>query len=490
MCQPSDEWRVLEEVSELVERTRLNSFSIIWQNFNVFCPIYSIYVQGDESYAFAKSSHSLSYRTLGQCLTLSSAESELKSLLQLTEINSFKGGSKTAITSVHENVSKSFQELEDDSNQLANALRSQLSLKKGDVIGLWTGNSVSCIVTQFAAAKLGLIVCTINPNYKGLELEFALQKAGVKTLICPGKDSPQESVNKFFEIFQSLDTSRIPTLKNVILLDGDKKKAKGDLGYFDLKQFVSGASTQFQVKEGESVQADDATIIMFTSGTTGKPKGAVLSHFNLVNNSILTGHRLGLDQPSSKACIPVPLFHIFGMVYGSVMMAATKLEIVLTGYKYSSHAVIDAISKHNCSHVMIVPAMTVDIINLVEKSQQQLPSLKGVITGSAPTPLEVALNFPRKVPSLKQFMIRFGSTETGGCMSMPLEGDPPGKSADNVGAPLDLTEMKIVDTKTGAVVKIGQSGEVWARGHNVMKGYWNDPDKTREAIEDGWFKTG
>lgn len=401
-----------------------------------------------------------------------------------------RSGSKTAVTSIHENVTKSFQDLESDCNQLANAFRSQLKLKKGDVIGLWTGNSVSCIVTQFAAAKLGLIVCTINPNYKGLELEYALQKAGVKTLICPGRDSPQENVNKFFEVFQSLDTSRIPLLKNVILLDGDRKNSKSGLEYFDLKQFVSGASSQFEVEDSQRVQADDAAIIMFTSGTTGKPKGAVLSHFNLVNNSIFTNHRLGLDQPGSKACIPVPLFHIFGMVYGSVMMAATKLEIVLTGYKYSSHAVIDAISSQNCSHVMIVPAMTVDILSILEKSGQELPSLKGVITGSAPTPLQVAQKFPQKVPSVKQFMIRFGSTETGGCMSMPLEDDLPAKTVDNVGAPLDLTEMKIVNPKTGEVVKIGQSGEVWARGHNVMKGYWDDPVKTQEAVEDGWFKTG
>lgn len=373
---------------------------------------------------------------------------------------------------------------------MANAFRSQLRLKKGDVIGLWTGNSVSCITAQFAAAKLGLIVCTINPNYKGLELEYALQKAGVKTLLCPGRDSPQESVNKFFEVFQSLDTSRIPSLKNVILLDGNNKNAKSGLEYLDMRHLVSASSHQFEVADGEGVKADDATIIMFTSGTTGKPKGAVLSHFNLVNNSILTSHRLGLDKLGSRACIPVPLFHIFGMVYGSVMMAATTLEIVLTGYKYSSHAVIDAIAKHNCSHVMIVPAMTVDILNLLENSGQQLPSLEGVVTGSAPTPLEVAQNFPKKVPSVKQFMIRFGSTETGGCMSMPLEGDPPTKTVDNVGAPLDLTEMKVVNTKTGDVVKIGEAGEVWARGHNVMKGYWDDPDKTKEAIEDGWFKTG
>lgn len=399
-----------------------------------------------------------------------------------------KGGSKTAVTSVHEGVSKTFEEIEKECNQLANAFRSELKLKKGDVIGLWSGNSVSCIVTQFAAAKLGVIVCTINPNYKSLELEYALKKAGVKALIFPGRESPQEIVNNFFQTFQSLDTCGLPALKNVLLLDGDKKGAKSGVEYHDLREFMSGASSSLEA--GESVEADDAAIIMFTSGTTGKPKGAVLSHFNLVNNSVLTSHRLGLDREGSKACIPVPLFHIFGMVYGSVMMASTNLEIVLTGYKYSSRAVLDAISDHSCSHVMIVPAMTVDILSLMETSGHQLPSLKGVVTGSAPTPLEVAQSVPKKVPSVKQFMIRFGSTETGGCMSMPLEDDPLVRTVDNVGAPLDLTEMKIVHTKTGAVVKIGQPGEVWARGHNVMKGYWDDPEKTREAIEDGWFKTG
>ncbi|RWS21878.1 acyl-CoA synthetase family member 2-like protein, partial [Leptotrombidium deliense] len=242
---------------------------------------------------------------------------------------------------------------------------------------------------------------------------------------------------------------------------------------------------------GDNVNADDPAIIMFTSGTTGKPKGAVLSHNNLVTNASICGYRLNLNKPNTVACIPVPLFHIFGLVYGSISMTTNGMTAVLPGYRYKVDSVLEAINKTKCSHIMMVPAMTVDISNFVEKNGIKLPTLKTVVTGSAPTPVEVAKKFLKNVNTTEDFLIRYGSTETGGCMTMPIPGETSDHTIRNVGKPLDHTEIKIVNPKSHSTTKLNEEGELWARGRNVMLGYWNDEEKTKETITaGGWFRSG
>ncbi|KAI1280689.1 Medium-chain acyl-CoA ligase ACSF2, mitochondrial [Halotydeus destructor] len=431
----------------------------------------SVFVQSPYSYAFTRSNKQLDYFTVGQ------------TLMERAKTN----GGDLAVMSIHEGIEKSYKELDDEANKLSDSLIA-LGLRKNDVVGLWSANSYNALLIQYACARIGLILCTINPAYKASELEYVLAKAKVKALFMPGMGSGQEVVNRFSNILNDVNGNQLP-LERLIVIDGEpssKKHASEKLSNL----LASGKADFDATLHHDTLTADDPSIIMFTSGTTGKPKGAVLSHSNLLNNAVLTANRLGVAEGQRLACIPVPLFHIFGMVYGSIMMTKVGLPIMLTGYKYNTKVVVDAMKQHGCTHIMMVPAMTVDIINYLEANKVDIPSLKAVITGSAPTPVQVAKKFVKVVPSAKQFLIRYGSTETGGCMSMPLVGDGPDKTVDNVGAPLSLTEMKVVNPKTGTLVKLGQQGEVWARGHNVMLGYWEDETKTKEAIENGWFKTG
>lgn len=215
--------------------------------------------------------------------------------------------------------------------------------------------------------------CTINPAYKGPELEYVLAKARVKALFLPGKGSPQETVNKFIDILGSVDMKNLP-LKDVILTDGSPISL-GALRVNDMAKMLKEGNSKFDSTSNDRLTADDPAIIMFTSGTTGKPKGAVLSHYNLLNNAAFTAARLGTATGDRTACIPVPLFHIFGMVYGSIMMTKVGLPIVLTGYRYNTQTVVEALEKYKCSHIMMVPAMTVDIMNYLDKNGKQLPSL-------------------------------------------------------------------------------------------------------------------
>ena len=359
----------------------------------------------------------------------------------------------------------------------------------GDTIALWSANSATNVLIQYAAARLGLILCTLNPAYKESELKFALEKSESKLIFLPGKNSRQESVNKFWDIFSSTIDSgpSLPHLKNVVAMDAQVTPINSKTVNVTRLEDLKGELNPID----ESFSSDASSIIMFTSGTTGQPKGAVLSHFNVVNNARFVSKRLSIDGPDAVSCVPVPLFHIFGMVYGSVMMAVASVPMVLTGYRYKTKDVIQGIQSHSCTHAMIVPAMTVDMLkHLSGNTEDSLESLKYIVTGSAPTPPDLARNFINTLPHLKNFYIRYGSTETGGCMTMPLPNDEPEYGVDKVGAPLDFTEVKVCHPKTGNIVPIGGEGELWVRGHHVMPGYFKNQDKTREAIEDGWFKTG
>jgi fatty-acyl-CoA synthase len=424
------------------------------------------------SYAFTKSDLTPDYATLGVHLSRAAKSNP----------------DKTALISCHENTSLTYSQIDNAVTRISENLRRAFNFKVGDVISLWSTNSVDSILIQYAAARLGLIMCTINPSYREKELEYVLQKSGAKAIFLPGHGSRQETVNKFMSVLRGIPLSNLQ-LQHVITLDGDPGVKMESLSSFTLDSFRDGKGSAGD--ENPEFTADSPSIIMFTSGTTGNPKGAVLSHYNMINNAAFTASRLSLNHNDVAACIPVPLFHVFGMVYGSVMMSVASVPIVLTGYKYNAKSVVEAIAAHKCTHTMIVPAMTVDILGLVEKmGHNPIPSLKYVVTGSAPTPPDVAKKFVAKIPSVKHFYIRYGSTETGGCMTMPFPADSPETTCSSVGAPLDLTQVKVCDPKSGKEVEVGKEGEIWVRGHHVMLGYWKDDVKTAEAIENGWFKTG
>ncbi|XP_053210026.1 medium-chain acyl-CoA ligase ACSF2, mitochondrial-like, partial [Panonychus citri] len=347
------------------------------------------------SYAYGVSPANLEFYSIGDALQLSSDQRN----------------SQPAIISGHQKIVKSFGDLNKEVNQLVDSFDSVLGLTKGDVVSLWSSNCYEWILIQLACARYGLVLCTLNPVYKLPELEYALAKSGAKVLFVPGQSSQQTVVNDFANIASKLNRKTNSTLEKLVQIDGDNLTSL-EFDKFSLKQLLS--SSDGSTTTSSRVNSDDPAIIMFTSGTTGKPKGALLSHCNLINNAQLTARRLGLDEPGTVAAIPVPLFHIFGLVYGITMMARMGITITLSGYRYNVKSLVETINENNCSHAMIVPAMTIDLINYLEKNNITMPSLKTVITGSAPTTVEtVHIRFLKVNPHTENYLIRYESTETG-----------------------------------------------------------------------------
>ncbi|XP_054159206.1 putative acyl-CoA synthetase YngI [Oppia nitens] len=433
------------------------------------------------SHAFGRSDRQLQYLRIGDLLT------------QRAQTVS----NNIAFISEYENISKTFSQLNEDVNRLAKGLY-DLGLRKGDVVGLWSCNSYAWVQTQYACARLGVILCTVNPVYQSPELNYALKKGQIKAIFMPGNGSKQEVVNKYQNILT--ETLKMPQnkeeepliLKNVILMDGSEP-SKDDNNYVNYIPFNNLTANDGIISSQvtDAVSPDDPAIIMFTSGTTGKPKGAYSSHYTIVNNTILCGEMFDFDDKQISMCIPLPFFHSFAAVLGNISMCGTPFKSVIPNLKYDVKLIVETMIKHECTHIIVTPTQIIDILNYVETNKLQIPSLKGTLIGGAPVPVEVAHNISRVIPSVDDIRIGYGATELGPCTTACHKNDTFNNRMETVGSPLDLVEVKIVNPATGQITKIGEQGELLSRGHNVMIGYWKDEVKTREAIDEGkWYHSG
>ncbi|KAI7697236.1 Acyl-CoA synthetase family member 2 [Sarcoptes scabiei] len=468
--------------------------SIFWQsqrNFNVNSfsdDFLEPFVDAPYSYAFGRSNNHIIHRTLGQILN---------------ERLDFDAD-KPVIISHHEKLTKSYAEFFDDVRQLSYALHNVLGLKRGDVVGLWSLNAYSWLLVQFACIRMGLILCTINPYYQTQELDYALRKGEIKALFMPGKNSKQNVVNRYSDIFlktlnteqkKQSDPSLRIHLENVIVLDGDGFD-QGDLSasmssikfhHFDTLRKQKGKDVDQSLIE--SVIPDDPAVIMFTSGTTGKPKGACLSHSNIINNVSFTLRRY-LYSMDSIVCVPLPFFHAFAGILGNLLIAISSIPLVIPCLKYDVRQLAEAIEQHQATDVMVTPTLAIDLLTYSKEEKLKLPSLKSVIAGGASVPVELTQQFVDYFPNCDRFQIGYGSTEISPCCSACSPLHSFGEATTTV-APIDFVEMKIVDPKTRQTVKLGETGEILNRGHNTMLGYWRDPEKTKEVIDDGrWYNTG
>ncbi|RWS06862.1 acyl-CoA synthetase-like protein [Dinothrombium tinctorium] len=436
------------------------------------------YVDYPWSYAFGKSKRSLNNRTVAELL----------------QINAQKDGLKTAVASHHENIVKSFSELDADVTSLAAGLHHELGIRRGDVVGIWSFNTYNWIMIQYACAKIGAIVCTINPVYKLPELEYVLRAAKVKSLFMPGRKSKQHPANNHFELISQSQVVHNPDKENhlshIVVIDGETQSGK--IGYIDSLSLndVMRKDSTVPTEVLSKIQSDDPFYIMFTSGTTGKPKGATLSHHTVVNNALLAASRIQ-DPDNLVTCLPLPLFHSFAATLGSILMSCVPGTVVLPGYWFNTKAVVDSIIKNRCTVLLATPTIIIDILSYIKQSKIVIDSLKTIILGAASVPIEVAHEIQTVIPSATDIRIGFGATELGPCTTVSESTDSVESRLETVGRPLDFIELKVVDPHTLELLKIDERGELLVRGHNVMLGYWGQPEKTKEVITPaGWYRTG
>ncbi|XP_066519324.1 medium-chain acyl-CoA ligase ACSF2, mitochondrial [Hoplias malabaricus] len=400
-----------------------------------------------------------------------------------------------AVVFMQTGIRKTFAQFQHDVDQAAAGLLA-LGLKKGDRLGMWGPNTYEWILMQFATAKAGIIMISVNPAYQLHELEFTLRKVQCKAIVCPTQFKTQKYYDMLRQLCPDMETAapgeikstRLPDLTIVIVTDS---KQPGTLHWNDLMQ--AGNSQHLQQLEDiqKKLSFDDPINIQFTSGTTGRPKGAVLTHHNIVNNAYYIGQRVGYEwRKNVRVCLPVPLYHCFGSVGGGIVMAVHGVTLVFPSTAYDGHANLAAIQNEKCTFVYGTPTMYIDMLGQPDLSTFDLSSLKSGVVAGSPCPPEV-LRKLMEFMNLKQITNAYGTTENSPVTFCGFPVDNLERKLETVGCILPHTEAKVVDPTTGIVVPLGAQGELMIRGYCVMLEYWQEEAKTRECItKERWYKTG
>lgn len=389
-------------------------------------------------------------------------------------------GSRQALVSQGQGQRLSYAELSSLVEQSAQSLIT-LGVTQGDRVALWSSNRIEWIVLQFAVVSIGAILVHINPALKAHEVEFNLLHSSSKLLFL----TPRYRQTHCLGIGMELKNS-CPQLERVISLDDEN----ADLNW---PAFLSLALefTPTEIKQifPPNVNCHQAASIQYTSGTTGQPKGATLSHFNMLNNAIQVGSRLGLT-PSDVVCLPVPLFHCAGCVVG-VLAAFTKgASIVLTGESFDVVECLNAIEREHCTSIVGVPMMYISILHHPAFDTKRCISLKKGIVGASPCPTEVFKSIMEQM-HLKGLSNSYGMTESSPMSAQNNPNDSIELRSQTVGYIHAHIELKVIDPRTKEVLPKGQTGELCVKGYSVMLGYWNNPKATQEAIDSqGWLHTG
>ncbi|XP_075154074.1 acyl-CoA synthetase family member 2 [Haematobia irritans] len=402
-------------------------------------------------------------------------------------------GSTEAIVSLHEAKRYSYKHLLEEVDRIASGFL-KLGLKKGDHIGLWGPNNVHWYLTMMAASRAGLISVGINPAFQAPELEYCLKKVNVKALVSPLSHKTQnyyEIINAICPEISSSEKGKIksknlPHLKSVII-DSDTP-LKGALTFNDLLALGNSQGCSQDIAKLQSfIIPDSPCNVQFTSGTTGKPKAAVLSHFNFVNNGIHIGNRNKLN--GQRICVQVPLFHAYGVVVTIMSSLTHGATMVLPAAGFSPEDSLKAIVEEKCTVIHGTPTMYVDVIRKQRELNFPLKTLQMAVTGGATCSPQLFLDI-QKVLGVREVRTIFGLTETTASVFQSRPGDSMEQVLNTVGHVQDNIEVKVVDTD-GNTVPFGQSGELYVRGYLTMLGYHNDEEKTKETIgADKWLRTG
>jgi fatty-acyl-CoA synthase len=358
-----------------------------------------------------------------------------------------------------------------------------LGLVPGDRVGVLAPNVAEWVVTQLATAKAGLILVNINPANRLRENEHALATVGVRALVTASRFKHSD----YLEMIAQL-RGKLPLLEHVIVLDDAEAAARGLLSWRELLKLCGGAQLRQLERLAYEAWCDDAINIQFTSGTTGLPKAATLSHKNIVNNAIFTAANMRLG-PEDKLCIPVPMYHCFGMVLGSLACVATGATIVFPSAGFDASETLHTVAEERCTALHGVPTMFIAELEDPLLGELDVSCLRTGIMAGAPCPIELMKRVQAEL-CLNDITIAYGQTETGPVSTQTQVDDTLARRVQTVGRALPHTQVKIVDDN-GQLVPRGERGELCTRGYCVMKGYWGDEAKTHEAIdESGWMHSG
>ena len=401
---------------------------------------------------------------------------------------------REALVVVHQNIRWTYKELQTAVDTCAKALLA-CGLKKGDRVGIWSPNRYEWTVMQFATAKVGVILVNINPSYRIHELTYALNQSGCKMLVLADQFKTSNYEEMIVEItpelseatFGQLQSANLPDLKMVVSLSNQPPK-----GLWSWKNLLA-KSVECQEEELKKVQDslafDDPINIQYTSGTTGYPKGATLSHHNILNNGFFVAKAMEFTE-KDRLIIPVPLYHCFGMVMGNLGCVTHGATMIYPSEGFEPLAVLATAEAEKATAIYGVPTMFIGQLEHPDFNKFDLSTLRTGIMAGSPCPIEVM----KKVQSLmnmKDVQIAYGMTETSPVSTQTKMGTPLEKQVSTVGQVHPHLEVKIIDEQTGQVVPIGEPGEFCTRGYSVMLGYWNDEEKTRAAIDAArWMHTG
>ncbi len=379
-----------------------------------------------------------------------------------------------ALVSVHQNYRATYLDFYQQTGTLAKALLAN-GVFNGDRVGIWAPNCYEWTLLQYATARIGVILVNLNPAYRAHEVSFAMNQSEIKLVVSALSFKTSDYKNML-----TLVREDCPSLQEVVYLNED------------WDEFLATAveiSDEVLRNAENAVQFDDPVNIQYTSGTTGFPKGVTLSHHNILNNGYFIGERLHYTE-KDRVCIPVPFYHCFGMVIGNIACTTHGSCMVIPNDAFDAAKSLEAVQNEKCTSLYGVPTMFISELGLPNFKEYDLSTLRtGVMAGSL-CPPEIMKRVQSEM-NMKEISICYGMTETSPVSTQTKIGVPFEKQVSTVGTVQDHLEIKIIDPETGGIVPRGSSGELCTRGYSVMLKYWNDPEKTRQSLDEGrWMHTG
>ena len=390
-------------------------------------------------------------------------------------------------------IRKTYKEFDEETDILAKAFIG-MGIKKGDHVAIWSDNKREWLLSQFATGKMGAVLVTVNTNYQAAELEYLLKQSEATTLILDESFKGTSYIDIIRSICPELihskrgviSSEKLPHLRKIILMS-----ERGEEGMYNWSEFLAHASIVSDDVLNEQLNGlhpDDVINIQYTSGTTGFPKGVMLTHNNVVNNGKQIGDFMKLTE-QDRVCIPVPFFHCFGCVLGT-MAAVTHGSAMIIIEQFNPERVLQAVQDEKCTALHGVPTMFIAELNHPNFKKYDTSSLRTGIMAGSTCPIEVMRRVINDMGA-SEITICYGQTETSPVFIQTKTDDPIEKKVSTVGKPHPNVEVKIMDPVTDEEVTVGEPGELWTRGYHIMKGYYNNEEATREVInEEGWLRTG